>query len=84
MVQADDRVPEGTHGDAGYRRLPGLREHAVHGADHEVQQLVCVFHRAAVRGVLELVVELDLGSLYLVTCIIVEFGPHRRGANVYR
>ena len=62
----------------------GLGERAVYGAGDEVEKLVGVFRRAAVGGVLELVVELDLCALHSVARAVVESGPHRRGAHVHR
>src|SRR5919112_764705 len=83
-IQAEDRVPEGAHRHTRDLRVSGCEECAVHGLDHEVEQFVGVLGRAAVGGVLEVVVELDLGAFYVVAGAIVEFGPHRRGPHVYR
>jgi hypothetical protein len=64
-------VPEGAHRDAGDHCFTGLGECAVYGADYKLEKLVTVFHRAAFRRVLELVVEPDLGALYAVASVVV-------------
>ena len=50
-------------------------------AQVRIGQLACVFGGATVGGVLEIVVEFDLGALQLLA--VVEPGPYRRGAHVY-
>ena len=82
-VYAEHGVPEGAHGDAGDSGLFRPGESAVYGAGDEAEKLVGVFGGAAVGGVFEVVVELDLCAIQLLACAVVEPRPHRRGAHVY-